>query len=79
MFYPFSLLLDVTQCLQFLVVNSGIPMQEEHALTASLHKAKRIERGRIQYAATESLAIHNVNTAVSVMSYFARPLNGTEI
>jgi hypothetical protein len=51
-------------------------MQEEHAVTASLYKAKRIERGRIQYAATETLEIHNhVITAVSVTSYCARPLN----
>jgi len=72
--------MDVTKCLQFLVVKSGIHMQEEHAVTNSLYKVKRITRGRIQHAANESLAIHNhVITDVSVTSHCARPFNGTEI
>jgi hypothetical protein len=55
-------------------------MQEEHAVTNSLYKVKRIARGRIQYATIESLAVHNhVITAVSVTSHCARPLSGTEI
>jgi hypothetical protein len=63
-----------------LVVKSGIPIQEERAVTNSLYKVQRMTRGCIQYAVNESLAIHNhVITDVSVTSHCARPLNGTEI
>jgi hypothetical protein len=47
-------------------------MQEEHAVTASLYKVKRIIRGRMQYVANESLATHNhVITAVGVITHCA--------